>query len=156
MAALMFWNSFLWANFQLLPYISILPLTSEKFPNASKFLTSTFNISFIHWLLLPFSPLIWRLSFLPHPTISISVQRFSHFCFFRAFLSLLVLSADTPDLQVTSLHLLESLIPGQPSSSTTNPAVMLDDFNIHMDDSFPNSLLDLLIAKSSTSAIHLP
>lgn len=54
MAALMFWASFLWANFQLLPYISILPLSSEKFSNASKFLTSTVNISFIHWLLTSF------------------------------------------------------------------------------------------------------
>ena len=159
--------SFLWSNFQLLLYISILPLSSEKFPSTSTLLTSMFNNSFIHWLKMKLgcsSPLIWRLSFVPHPSVRISGFRGSpksaslglyHFCL-----------SQRRHLQASRspVSIPWNLTPGQPSSSTANPTVTLDNFSMHVGlsqtpPSFPTlrgPTWDLAITQNITSEILKP
>lgn len=154
----MFWAFFLWPNFQLLPYISILPWSSEKFSDSSMFLTSMFNISFIHGLRpnlavtpLQSSHVEAELSY--HKCLR--AQRFSHICFVRALPSLFVLSCRHPQTSRSPVSIPWNLIPRQPASSTTNPAVILDDFNVHVDGSFWNRFLISSSPKTfSTFATH--
>lgn len=140
-------HSLLWPNSQLLPYIWILPLSSEKFPSPSTFLTSLLNISLLNWLKV-------KPGCCSSAALHLGAELFatSYHTYLRVQSSFLLASLGlhhlylsslqaSINLQVTSFHPLESLTPGLPSSPPTNLAVILDDFNIPMDDFFPNSVL---------------
>ena len=123
--ALPSWVSFVWPNFQLIPYISIFSLSSEKFPKTSMFLTSLLNISFTHWLELKagcYSPAVlsfqgWAFCISGFKGSPISVSLGPYHLYLSAP------QASTCTSSSSSLHLVESLTAGPPSHSTTNQVV---------------------------------
>ena len=144
--ALLFWVSFVWPNFQLIPNNSIFSLSSEKFPKTSMFLTSLLNISFTHWLELKagcYSPVVSHFKdelFATSYHLYLRVQRFSHICFFRALPSLLVFTTSI----YIYLQLIKSPSLGICDTWTTftfhYKSSCLDNFNTPMDASFSKAV----------------
>ena len=176
--ALPSWVSFVWPNFQLIPYISIFSLSSEKFSKTSMFLTSLLNISFTQWLELKAAVTPLRFSHFKDELFATSyhlylrVQRFSHICFFRALPSLLVFTTGI----YIYLQLIKSLSRGISDTWTTftshYKSSCLDNFNTPMDAFFSKAVPQsphrqrpppLLLtfhghpwAKTSSTSAHLP